>query len=226
MPRDKVSHEELPKTLRLYDDSRKTDWESAEITIRRGKGSPSKEESKAVSTSNGARQSKRLRGTKKTGERRKILITKVMTVKDIKVLVCRFASFRVFVLTFTFKVNAEFSIPTIYQRLYHNDKELVDNAVTVESLKIFSGDTIDLQEEDEGSFSDSDDDGPRKKQRNEGTGFGGTLLGHSSLPASSEGEPDPPSTEDEATKKCRQCTLHNSLDADVCEACEGTDFDQ
>jgi len=94
MPRNKVSHDELLDTLHLCEGSRKTDWETAEITIRRGKGSPSKEESKAVSTSNGARQSKRLRGTKKTGERRKILITKVMTVKDIKVLVNHFAFFQ------------------------------------------------------------------------------------------------------------------------------------
>lgn len=95
----------------------------------------------------------------------------------------------------------------------------------MESLKILAGDTIDLQEENEGEFTDNDDDAPRsKKQRNEGNGFGGTILGHASIPASSEGEADPPSSaideDDSPTKACDMCTFRNPQEAEVCEMCE------
>ncbi len=75
------------------------------------------------------------------------------------------------------------SIPTICQRLFYREVELEDNEVTVADLSILANDVLDLREESEVHDLDSDIEvsPPTKRKREEGGGFGGTLLGgHSS----------------------------------------------
>ncbi|KAL0946674.1 hypothetical protein HGRIS_012863 [Hohenbuehelia grisea] len=186
---------------------RRTVWDTTEITIRisrpqhEEKTSPAEVQKPLVTYSaraTGARQSKRLRQVKEHGEKRKFLITKTMTVKDIKVA-----------------IQAEMKIPTICQRLSYQEKELDDNAVDVATLGILANDILDLREENEVHDLDSDfDDVPAsKKPRDEGAGFGGTLLGSSQPSSSREDTPM-------AEKPCPQCTFANETDASACLICE------
>lgn len=170
------------------------------------------------------RQSRRIRQGKELGRRRKVTITRTMTVKDLKVQVrlgkpvplnSRAHSRE--------QIQEELDIPTISQRLYYQGKELNDNAKTLSSLGVLSNDVMDLREESEdvdllGSTSDSS---PPKRE--EGNGFGGTLLG-SSRPASSaahsssqhEDEPELGQT----SRSCPVCTYDNAPDASACAMCE------
>ncbi|KAH7929713.1 cysteine proteinase [Leucogyrophana mollusca] len=155
----------------------------------------------------GTRQSKRIRQVKEAGEKRKLMVSKLTTVKDIKVM-----------------VHNELNIPTISQRLFYRGQELEDNSVTVESLGILINDVVDLREEmeDDGNLTESDTTQPKKRRREE-KGFGGTLLGSSQTSVvaeratSSEREQTQPALEGKA---CQFCTLCNPTEAQVCQACE------
>ncbi|KAG5354039.1 hypothetical protein C0989_009736 [Termitomyces sp. Mn162] len=143
---------------------RRKEWTSTYITIRLG-GSTNKgqelEDSKKslVHSVSGARQSRRLRQIRELGEKRRLIISKFTTVKEIKVM-----------------VQEELDIPTICQRIFHHGKELNDNAATMESLEIFADDILDLRRENEAVELDSDSE---VEPRDEGRGFDGTLLGSS-----------------------------------------------
>ncbi|KAJ3905046.1 cysteine proteinase, partial [Lentinula edodes] len=138
-------------------------WEVAEITVRLHGKRSSKDSGESLHMqktygTNSARQSKRLRQRREYGEKRSIPITKLMSVKDVKIL-----------------LHEEFGIPTIFQRLILHGQELLDNEATVESLHVLVSDTLELYEESESlEISDSYDDVVSKQ---EGQGFGGTLLG-------------------------------------------------
>ncbi|CDO68332.1 hypothetical protein BN946_scf184799.g59 [Trametes cinnabarina] len=114
----------------------------------------------------GHRKSKRIRQVKEYGKRRKITITKAMSVKDLKVM-----------------LNDELGIPVISQRLFYRGQELDDSSATMISLGVLSNDTLDLKEENEdiNLLSDTgveiDGSNASTKKRVEGQAFGGTLLG-------------------------------------------------
>ncbi|RDB21476.1 Ubiquitin carboxyl-terminal hydrolase 48 [Hypsizygus marmoreus] len=182
---------------------RKTDWTSADITIRLA-GQPKKEkESKTTSlltySTSGARQSKRLRQIKELGEKRRLTISKSTTVKQIKIM-----------------VQDELSIPTICQRLFYQGNELDDNEATVASLNIFANDVLDLKRENEVVEIDTDTEDQRP--RDEGRGFGGTLLGGGFLDRFSSSPP--PSSETPGQKPCPACTFSNEEDAVNCTICD------
>ncbi|KAF8163463.1 hypothetical protein B0H34DRAFT_795175 [Crassisporium funariophilum] len=189
-------------------------WDETVIIIRLCSSTGSAEsKSKAqrkdpitYSRTNGARQSKRLRHIKEHGERRKINVSKLTTLKDIKIM-----------------IHEEFSIPTICQRLFHRGRELEDNSATVATLQLFANDLIDLREEEGVVEIDSDSDckPATKRRREEGQGFGGTLLGateSSSWSSSEERTPLPPLNSDRE-KPCIACTFSNTFDALTCQIC-------
>ncbi|KAI0934305.1 hypothetical protein AcV5_006190 [Taiwanofungus camphoratus] len=153
----------------------------------------------------GLRQSNRIRQVKEQDKRRRVTITKTMTVKDLKIM-----------------FQDEFDIPTISQRLFYNGEELEDSAATVLSLGIMSNDVLDLREqnEDNNLFSDSDVEDIKPKRKNEGRGFGGTLLGGLS---NSQSVRDPSSPSDALVptfKSCTACTFENAVDAPTCTICD------
>ncbi|KAI0646997.1 cysteine proteinase [Trametes meyenii] len=157
----------------------------------------------------GYRKSRRIRQVKEYGRRRKITITKAMTVKDLKVM-----------------LDDELAIPVISQRLFHRGHEIDDSSATMLSLGILSNDLLDLKRVDEDVILVSDTDveedggstGPNKK-RTEGQAFGGTLLGggssfgFSSVPPSSS----PPVAGPVA---CPTCTYENEPAEVACAMCE------
>ncbi|KAF5389843.1 hypothetical protein D9757_003699 [Collybiopsis confluens] len=145
---------------------RLSNWEMAEITVRvhaagsgNSKTEPDENTRKKMMTygKGSARQSKRLRNKRENGEKRRLAVTKLMTVKDVKVV-----------------LQEQCQIPTICQRLLLHGRELLDNEATIESLNVLSNDALELYEESESPhFSDSYDGSPR----DEGQAFMGTLLG-------------------------------------------------
>ncbi|KAI8998686.1 cysteine proteinase [Trametes punicea] len=157
----------------------------------------------------GHRKSKRIRQVREYGKRRKITITKAMSVKDLKLM-----------------LNEELGIPVIYQRLFYRGKELEDSSATMLSIGILSNDILDLKEENEDitllSDTDVEIDGSNggHKKRVEGQAFGGTLLGggssfgHSSAP--------PPSSSPPAVGPiaCPACTYENEPGEAACAMCE------
>ncbi|KAG5647280.1 hypothetical protein DXG03_000816 [Asterophora parasitica] len=188
----------------------KTDWTTAEITIRIGGSKPPTQEKpskKGLKTyaKAGARQSNRLRQIKELGEKRRLTVSKSTTVKELKIM-----------------IQEELNIPTICQRLFHHSKELDDNFATVELLTIFAGDILDLKQENEVLEIDSDTDTRENRPRDEERGFGGTLLGGSSnrnldrTPSS----PPPPSEGTAREKSCGACTFANDADALSCTICD------
>jgi len=84
----------LTSSINLATCARKTEWDSTDIVIRFS-GSKGSSDSKArpnkpiatYSRTNGARQSRRLRQIKEYGERRKIIVKKSTTVKEMKIMV-------------------------------------------------------------------------------------------------------------------------------------------
>jgi hypothetical protein len=100
--------------------------------------------------------------------------------------------------------------------------------VTAASLGILADDFLDLREEaeDDGTLSDSDITHAKKKRREEGMGFGGTLLIGSSQPGSrssteaTEMEVDCDAVYPDATKACPACTYANLLEAAACDICD------
>lgn len=91
---------------------------------------------------------------------------------------------------------------------------------------------LDLREGQEGDITDSDSGPTKRTRREEGPGFGGTLLGSSQPPSSRNSvEATDMDVDDSAfdrialpTKACNACTLANSVQAATCEVCD-TPFD-
>ncbi|KAI0748066.1 cysteine proteinase [Daedaleopsis nitida] len=151
----------------------------------------------------GSRKSKRIRQGREYGKRRKITITKAMSVKDLKVM-----------------LNDELGIPVITQRLFYHGEELNDSSATMLSLGILSNDLLDLKEESDDPIVLTDtenESGPANgaRKRAEGQAFGGTLLGgfsYSSAPSSSQSAP--------ASTACPACTFENGHADVTCAMCE------
>ena len=91
------------------------------------------------------------------------------------------------------------------------------------TLRILANDVIDLREVEEVIDLDSDSDSKpiNKKRREEGRGFGGTLLGgrDSSWSSSPEQTPLPPVALG-SEKPCLACTFSNTFDAVACQICD------
>ncbi|KAK0210866.1 hypothetical protein DFS33DRAFT_1252154 [Desarmillaria ectypa] len=190
---------------------RKRDWESTDITIRFGKETKLDEGGDSISRDPapkmfGSRQSKRLRQVRQHGERRKVTISKSTTVKDIKVMLQKI-----------------FNISPIYQRIFYLGQELEDNMATAATLNIFANDILELREQNEvHELSSDDDEIPSKRpRREEGSGFGGTLLGGSNnVSTSREQSETPPKSSGVEQKPCGTCTLLNDSDALTCTMCD------
>ncbi|SJL00507.1 uncharacterized protein ARMOST_03820 [Armillaria ostoyae] len=190
---------------------RKRDWESTDITIRFGKGTKPDAGGDSISRDPapkmfGARQSKRLRQVKQDGERRKVTISKTTTVKDIKVMLQKI-----------------FSISPICQRIFYLGQELEDNTATAASLNIFANDILELREQNElyELSSDGDEIPSKRPRREEGSGFGGTLLGGSNNASTSREQSEtPPKSSGVEQKSCGMCTLLNASDALTCTMCD------
>lgn len=120
------------------------------------------------------------------------------TVKDLKVRVRRCCSLEP---DFPFgtadepceQINDVLDIPTIYQRLWYNNREL-ESSDTVEELGLYNGATIEVLEVsvdddiDLGKLDDAVPDADRKR-KNRGEGFGGTgLTGWDSPRAGPDGD--------------------------------------
>ncbi|KAJ7510074.1 cysteine proteinase [Mycena galericulata] len=185
---------------------RKTNWITTEITVRTGKraqgshslaSESSTRKQEPITYTSGARQSKRLRLAKEGIQKTKLIVTKSMTVKEIKV-----------------ELQKELKIPTICQRLFYGGRELDDNTATVSSLQILANAIIDLQEENEVHEISDSEDVPKSKRRDEG-GFGGTLLGRTEGRSSSPPKPTAPTE-----KVCDTCTFSNPVDLLACGMCE------
>ena len=92
------------------------------------------------------------------------------------------------------------------------------------TLQLLANDVIDLREVEEVLEIDSDSDSKpiNKKRRDEGRGFGGTLLGaRDSSPWSSSPEQTPlPSLASGVEKPCLACTFSNTFDAVACQICD------
>ncbi|KAI9064377.1 cysteine proteinase [Trametes sanguinea] len=162
------------------------------------------------SQNEGLRKSKRIRQVREYGKRRKITITKAMSVKDLKVM-----------------LNDELGIPVISQRLFYRGQELDDSSATMVSLGVLSNDILDLKEENEdiNLLSDTDVEvdnsstGARKK-RVEGQAFGGTLLGGGSSFGNSSAPPPSSSPPAIQTVACPACTYENTPGEVACAMCD------
>lgn len=124
------------------------------------------------------------------------------------------------------QLQEELSIPTVYQRLFYGGQELQDNTVTAAALGILADDVLDMREETEGGSDADDHSAPaKKKPREEGRGFGGTLLGGSSQPGS-RSSVEAADVEIDSNfllstlKSCSACTFANMADASHCEMCD------
>jgi ubiquitin carboxyl-terminal hydrolase 48 len=113
-------------------------------------------------------------------------------------------------------------IPTICQRLFYRDEELLDGTATLGSLGVVANSRFDMRQLKTKNDFDSDDNVPISKRREaEGKGFGGTVLlgrssSHASSPTNSRGATPLQATE----KSCPTCTLTNPIAAFACEVCE------
>ncbi|KZO97701.1 hypothetical protein CALVIDRAFT_535804 [Calocera viscosa TUFC12733] len=147
----------------------------------------------------GVRKSKRLRQTKSRGVKKTMTIRKGDSVKEIKV-----------------QLFDLFSVPTIYQRLFHGGREITDlNEQTIADLGILAQDTISLLEIKPIDEDDDGEDRPKKKRREEGRGFGGTLLGGGAIPAVPTAT-IPPATD--TTVSTKPDSMDSSYARDVAEA--------
>lgn len=89
----------------------------------------------------------------------------------------------------------------------------------MESLDVHANDIIDLKEAEEViDITSESEEPPMKRRKEEGSGFGGTLLGNADVPWSSSPELTPQPTA--RGKICPACTFSNSSDASSCEICD------
>jgi ubiquitin carboxyl-terminal hydrolase 48 len=124
------------------------------------------------------------------------------------------------------QISEAYEIPTICQKLFLHGAELNDNEATAESLDLLAHDVLELhhvtEEIDVDGISDSEAD--RKKPRDEGRGFNGTVLGGAGWTTDSSMPSSPAATPDQITlvdsKPCNACTFSNSADALSCEICD------
>jgi len=180
---------------------RKTNWITTEIIIQLS--NPSEQSRKGfkpvITAHKTMRQSRRLRQMKHHGERRRITVSKETTIKEIKL-----------------KIQEEWNISTICQRLFHHGTELLDNGATIASLEIAANDIIELREANEVHDLDSDTE-DMSGNRSEGPGFTGTVLC-----GLSDRTKDfiPSSPTSIAYRACPSCTLHNPLHAIACIICD------
>jgi hypothetical protein len=203
-----------------------------DITIRiggPGDALPSQDNSSSlaiVQTSRkatGSRHSKRLRQVKEHGERRRLTVSKITTVKEIKVTVSHVCNKELTSEPSIAQLQDELNIPTICQRLFYHGQELDDSSASVGSIGILANDILDLREESEDNDhlnSDTDVSHVKKKRRQEERGFSGTLLGGSK---SDEGHDDGGglSTTDPTDEKiCSACTFANPPDVTSCGVCD------
>lgn len=95
---------------------------------------------------------------------------------------------------------------------------MLENSATIASLQILANDVLDLREELETSGSE---DAPRKKRREEGSGFGGTLLSGNPVAALEQPVLAPEAiVQDPAEKPCPVCTFSNSFESVACTVCD------
>jgi ubiquitin carboxyl-terminal hydrolase 48 len=95
---------------------------------------------------------------------------------------------------------------------------------TVASLQIFANSVIDLKEENEiHEISDSEEVPKKKSKRDEGGGFGGTVLGRtenrSSSPPKATEVPEPAPVPPPTEKTCHACTFSNGVEDLACGMC-------
>jgi ubiquitin carboxyl-terminal hydrolase 48 len=93
----------------------------------------------------------------------------------------------------------------------------------VATLQLLANDVIDLREDEEVIEIDSDSDSKpiSKRRREEGQGFGGTLLGTTDSSWSSSPEQTPvPAVGSGSEKACLACTFSNTFDAVACQICD------
>ena len=113
------------------------------------------------------------------------------------------------------QLQLELNIPTICQRLFYQGQELHDNAATVLSLNIAANDLLELRKENESLESESDSG--ERTPKDEGRGFGGTLLAGGARPSSS---PDKDIQRAPEEKSCSACTFANQPSALSCTICD------
>ena len=127
------------------------------------------------------------------------------------------------------------NIPTICQRLFYESRELDDGNATVASLGLLANDILEFQEQNEiHEITDSGDEGGTGIKRDEGRGFGGTVLvgRPGSSRAADESTFDEQATVKESSlgnppmdsevKPCSACTFINPPDATFCDMCNTT----
>ncbi|KAF9647555.1 cysteine proteinase [Thelephora ganbajun] len=193
------------------------DYEEAEIAIRvhapgervptqtSTNGSP-KLDAAQYRSANGTityRKSKRLRNGKSRVQRRRFVIKKSTTVKEIKMM-----------------VYEELDIPPVYQALFLNGHELADSSATVAEVGLLLNDTLDLRQDQE-TDQTSDIEGIQKPRANEVEGFGGTLLGGftTGTEGSDADELAPSPVHYAGAKACPACTFDNSSQDKNCQIC-------
>jgi len=213
---------------------RLTDYEEAEVAIRiYAPGEPvppqaltngtSKPEVARHRSANGTttyRKSRRLRSGKTRVQKRKFVIKKSTTVKEIKMM-----------------VYEELDIPPVYQTLFLNGNELAEGSATVAEIGLLLDDTLELRQDQE-TDQTSDMEEAQKPRANEVEGFGGTLLGGFTtgtegsdvddlVPSlgggmDGKGSEHPPSSSPGqcvGAKACPACTFDNSSQDKICRIC-------
>jgi hypothetical protein len=117
------------------------------------------------------------------------------------------------------QIQEEFDIATICQRLFYDGQELDDNSATAASLRIMSNSVLMLREIREvEEILDSEDVAIRKRE--EGQGFGGTLLAGGSGNDATSSNLTTNSDSIQLEKPCSRCTFANPLNAVACELCD------
>ena len=234
--------------------NRLTDYEEAEIAIRihapgepvptraptNGSSKPDAAQHKSTKGIMTYRKSRRLRSGKFRVQRRRFLIKKSTTVKEIKLMVC-LSPLRSTMAnssqTHSFvQVYEELDIPPVYQTLFLNGRELADGSATVAEIGLLLDDTLDLQQDQE-TDQTSDMEETQKPRENEVEGFGGTLLGGFTTGTEGsdaddlapslggmdgKGSEHPPSSSpahSAGAKACPACTYDNSSQDRNCRIC-------
>ncbi|KAK1222681.1 hypothetical protein PQX77_014467 [Marasmius sp. AFHP31] len=193
----------------------RTDWESTDLIIRIGKKEDAEGQSKPKKQRvTYSRQSRRLRQLRRDGDTRRVNVTKATTVRDIKI-----------------SLQKTLNIPTICQRLFYKFQELEDGSATVGSLGLLANDIIEFQEQGEvHEITDSDNEDGAGSKRDEGRGFGGTVLAGgsgsfrpvngSTLEVQAAGRESSFGNEPTCSEKsCSACTFINPPDATFCNIC-------
>ncbi|KAG7092641.1 hypothetical protein E1B28_008981 [Marasmius oreades] len=227
LERKKGQERAIECTITVCDPCRKRrtfEWESTDLIIRMGgagHGDNTAGPSKAKKPTNityGSRQSRRLRRIREQGECRRISVTKETTIKDIKITLQKLLD-----------------IPTICQRLFYKSQELDDGSVSIGSLGVLANDIFDFQEQNEvHEITDGESDGESGSKRDEGRGFGGTvLLGATDVSISTNtvsngkdaGTDNTAEVADSSERSCSTCTFINPPNALMCDMCGSSAFD-